>query len=165
MRKVDTDFLRGYVSCVTANEMPDPWIWNFHGEPLTVFHGGYHWFRILPEDANYSPAAIFDDQGRIVLWYIDLIAGQGIDDEGQVYFDDLYLDLIVLPNGEVFVDDRDELEEAFATGDITEEQYKMALMVGEDLQKNLLQDMGALTEYTNRCYALLNDEEPEIIKL
>lgn len=163
LRKVDTVFLQGYVSCVTALEMKTPWVWTFHGVPITAYHEGYHWFRILQTDARYSPAAIFDDKGEIVLWYIDIIAGQGIDDEGQVYFDDLYLDLIVLPNGEIFVDDMDELEQALATGDITEEQFNMAIQVGDDLQKGLLQDMEAFRRYTNQCYAILKDEEPDEI--
>ena len=39
-----------------------------------------------------------------------MIAKQGIDYDGVPYFDDLYLDLVVYPDGTIVVDDMDELE-------------------------------------------------------
>ena len=44
--------------------------------------------------------------------YIDMIDEQGYDEEGVPYFYDLYLDLVVYPNGIVIEDDMDELQEA-----------------------------------------------------
>ena len=38
-----------------------------------------------------------------------MIAEQGSDADGVPYFLDLYLDLVVYPNGEIKVDDMDEL--------------------------------------------------------
>lgn len=52
-----------------------------------------------------------DEENEILLWYIDMIAGQGIDIDDIPYFDDLYLDLIVYPDGSIIEDDRDELEQ------------------------------------------------------
>lgn len=43
--------------------------------------------------------------------------------DGAPYFDDLYLDLVVYPDGTVIVDDMDELEEALLEKGITQEQF------------------------------------------
>mgnify|MGYP003254487372 CR=1 FL=1 len=59
------------------------------------------------------------------LWYIDMIAGQGIDVHNVPYLDDLYL--IVYPDGTIIVDDMDELEEALVKGRITREQFSLAI--------------------------------------
>lgn len=35
------------------------------------------------------------------------------------YFDDLYLDVVLLPSGDMYLLDEDELEEAYANGNIS----------------------------------------------
>lgn len=70
--------------------------------------------------------SMFDDKGEIVEWYIDICKNQGVTDQGVPWFDDLYLDIVVLQNGEVFLLDEDELDEALSRGHITVKDYDMA---------------------------------------
>ena len=58
------------------------------------------------------------------------------------YFIDCYLDLIIYPDGNIIVDDRDELDAALSEGDITEEQYNRALQTADKLQNGLLKNYG-----------------------
>lgn len=81
-----------------------------------------------------------------------MIAAQGIDTDGIPYFDDLYLDLIVFPNGEIKVDDMDELEEALRQGDITQEQFDLAVRTADGLKNSLLGDIDSFKDYTGKCY-------------
>ncbi|SEM83175.1 hypothetical protein SAMN05518847_101916 [Paenibacillus sp. OV219] len=62
---------------------------------------------------------MFDDKNRVVQWYIDICKTQGLTDQQVPWFDDLYLDVVVLPTGEVFLLDEDELEEAVSQGTVT----------------------------------------------
>ena len=87
----------------------------------------------------------------ILVWYIDMIAEQGIDVDGVPYFDDLYLDLVVYPNGMIKVDDMDELEDALSRNDITEEQFNLAISTSNKLKNGLLSDVKAFIDYTLRC--------------
>ena len=87
----------------------------------------------------------------ILVWYIDMIVEQGIDADGIPYFDDLYLDLVVYPDGTIKVDDMDELEDAVSKKDITEEQFELAIATSKKLQKGLLSDIKAFIDYTLRC--------------
>ena len=49
------------------------------------------------------------------------------DSDGVAAYIDKYLDVVFTPQGDVKIDDRDELDEALQTGDITEDQYQSAL--------------------------------------
>lgn len=88
---------------------------------------------------------------EVVVWYIDMIAEQGIDADGIPYFYDLYLDLVIYPDGTVLVDDRDELEEALKEGDISEKQYRLALDTADYLQEGMLRDIAEFKAFTKRC--------------
>ena len=94
-------------------------------------------------------------QEEILLWYIDMIAGQGIDEDGIPYFDDLYLDLVVYPDGTIIVDDMDELVEALEQEDITPEQYQLAIDTAEKLRAGLLQDIISFKKFTMECLEMI----------
>ena len=79
---------------------------------------------------------------NIKVSYIDMIDAQGIDEDSTPYFFDCYLDLIIYPDGNIIVDDRDELDAALSGGDITEEQYNRALQTADKLQSGLLKNYG-----------------------
>lgn len=89
---------------------------------------------------------MLNEDNEILLWYIDMIADRGIDIDGIPYFDDLYLDLVVYPDGTIVEDDRDELEEALFSKDITQEQFELALETSQKVQKGLLSDVSLFAE-------------------
>ena len=94
-----------------------------------------------------------DENGKVLLWYIDMTAKQGIDVDGVPYFDDL--DLVVYPDGTIKVDDMDELEEALSKKDITQEQFNLAIETSHRLQREMLSNIPSFIEYTKRCYEMI----------
>jgi len=96
------------------------------------------------------------------LWYIDMIAAQGVGEDGIPWFDDLYLDLVVFPDGRIHVDDMDELEAALAEGDITKEQFELALRTAEELKTGLLSDMAAFQTYTRKAFRYIRQEKSRV---
>lgn len=84
-----------------------------------------------------------------------MIAAQGIDADGMPYFDDLYLDLVVYPDGTIVIDDMDELEDALTKGDITQEQFHLAIETSHRLQRGILSNIASFTEYTKKCYEII----------
>ena len=85
-----------------------------------------------------------------------MIDTQGYDDDNVPYFYDLYLDLVVYPNGDIIVDDKDELEEALKNGEITKLQYDRALTTLQKLQEGLLSNMIKFQEYVDEMINILN---------
>lgn len=149
----------GYISLLDIKEITGPQYWTVNGERIVVCNTDYKWLCILPRNEHYCITAMINDLGEIILWYIDMIDTQGIDSDQVPYFDDLYLDLVVSPNGVIFEDDRDELEEALAMGDISPQQFHLANATCDKLRNGLLHDIEALKQYTYQCMKLLMNEK------
>lgn len=67
----------------------------------------------------------------------------------------MILDLVVYPNGEIKVDDMDELKEALHQQDISQEQFALAISTASEIKSGLLSDVRSLINYTNKCYEML----------
>ena len=87
---------------------------------------------------------------RVTCWYIDVIERMEEDPDGVWAFLDKYLDVILSPQGDVVVMDRDELDEAYRSGDLTTEQYEAALAEGERIVQELGTDIPATERWTER---------------
>ena len=153
MKRVTEPF-HGYAALLEIHEVTEPQIWQWQGEPLVVCDRGMAWLSLLPERGGLCITAQLQADGSVALWYIDMIAGQGVDQDGVPWFDDLYLDLIVHPDGAMIVDDRDELDHALRQGDITEAQHRQAIETCEMLQKGLKTGTRPLQTLTEQCYRL-----------
>ena len=154
-KQVCTDFFNGYIGLIQIKEVSEIQKWKFNSEEFVVCEQGFKWLSILPRDNFYCITAMMDEKNNIAVWYIDMIASQGIDVDGVPYFDDLYLDLVVYPNGKVMVDDMDELEEALRQGDITQEQFTLAINTAEDLKRGWLSDIDSFRADTMKFYEIM----------
>ena len=71
------------------------------------------------------------------------------------YFYDLYLDLVVYSDGTIIEDDMDELQNALANGDITQQQFDLALNIRDKLKNGLLSDNIAFKNYIQKMYGMV----------
>lgn len=150
-KQVNTDFFNGYIGILEIKEVTEKQIWRFNDEDIIVCDKDLKWLAILPRNDFYCITAMMNSDGDILLWYIDMIDEQGIDADGIPYYDDLYLDLIVYPDGTIKEDDMDELEEALFQGDITEEQFNRAISTSNKLKNGLLSNIDDFVEFTLKC--------------
>lgn len=155
---ISTNFFKGYVGLLEIEEVSEKQIWKFNGGNIVVCDAGRKWLSILPKNDFYCITAMMDENDNILLWYIDMLARQGMDADGIPYFDDLYLDLVVYPDGMVIVDDMDELENALAVKDITQEQFDLAIATADKLKLGLLNDVSNFIKYTLVCKEMLKQE-------
>ena len=111
---------------------------------VRVTGSGMTWLELIPDDTHrvitvkYFPdgthgaerkqyPAPADPRYQPSIWYVDVIEGIEYDEYGIAMFIDKYLDVIFTPEGDVKIDDRDELDKAFSSGELTEAQYEAAL--------------------------------------
>ena len=114
------------------------------GERLQVTGGGMTWLGLVPDGTHRVVTAIYYPDGthdperklypvpasekyRPSVWYIDITEGTGYDEDGVAAFTDKYLDVILFPEGGFKVDDRDELDAAYAAGELSKAQYDAAM--------------------------------------
>ena len=146
-KQVDMPQIRGYLGLLTINAVSEKQIWKYNKNDVVVCDNGYHWLTIMPSDEFYCITVMMDNSYEMKVCYIDMIDTQGYDDDDVPYFYDLYLDLVVYPNGDIIVDDMDELQEALETGEITDFQYERAITTSRKLQSGLLSDIGKFQDY------------------
>ena len=136
-----TDSFEGYVGLLSINKVKEAQCWNYNGERVTVCDDGYKWLTVLPRKELYCITIMMDAEYNVKVSYIDIIDSQGIDEDGVPFFYDIYLDLVVYPDGTIIVDDMDELEQALAKKDISMEQYNKTLDAADKLKSGILRDM------------------------
>lgn len=157
IKLVNNETVQGYIGLIDIKEVSMPQIWKFNGQSIVVCHNGYRWLSILPHNEYYCITAMMNDKNQILLWYIDMIWTQGVDNDSIPYFNDLYLDLVIYPTGEIIEDDMDELKEALQKEDITLEQFNLAINTCENLKTGVLADIELFKEYTYKCLNFIRE--------
>ena len=142
------------------------------------------WLELVPDNASHIITAKYypegshdserknypvtsDEQYQPSVWYVDVIENTEYDDDGVMVYIDKYLDIIFFPEGEISISDMDELEEAYASGDIDKQQYEAALAEGELIQKKYCADILKTEAWCTRIRKLVEEKikngEPELI--
>ncbi|PES96940.1 hypothetical protein CN491_06445 [Bacillus cereus] len=116
----------GMLGILDIKKVREPSYKEYNGKELCIADHGYTWMQYFISGKNFAITAMLDDQEKLVQYYIDVAKEYEIDERGLPYFDDLYLDVVLLPNGEIYVLDEDELEDAYKSGDVTKEEYELA---------------------------------------
>jgi uncharacterized protein len=125
VQRVDSDLFTGYLTLFWIDRVREPLWVPFRNQMICVADTGHCWLQLLPDRQRHVLTAMYDADGRLVQWYVDLVRAHGVDERGIPWYDDLYLDVIALPNGEVEIIDGDELEAALAAGLVTPEEYRL----------------------------------------
>ncbi|WEK55805.1 MAG: DUF402 domain-containing protein [Candidatus Cohnella colombiensis] len=130
---MDEPYFRGFVTLYRIHELKDPLWKEYNGRKMCLADRGYLWLQHFPKGEHYVVTTMFDDKGQVVQWYIDICKTQGLTEQQVPWFDDLYLDIVVLPTGEKMLLDEDELEEALDEGHITQRDSVMAQKTAANL--------------------------------
>lgn len=138
---MDNELFKGWVSInyLTAGESR---FWEYEKSGTVQVSGkGMIWLTLIPDDKSRCIGAYFLPNHRVSVWYVDVIEKIGIDDDGIVYYIDKYLDVVLTPQGDVCIKDRDELDAAYASGELSTFQYENALREGDLIVKELGTDI------------------------
>ena len=127
----------GAVSLLQVSRVTGPSIKFTGGKPYTITDSGYFWFQFAPNGDNIWLTAMFDPDLNLVQYYFDITYRNEIFSDGSACFFDLYLDLVLLPNGERYILDEDELLDAERAGHITPEMTAFAFSRLEKLELEL----------------------------
>jgi predicted RNA-binding protein associated with RNAse of E/G family len=94
---------------------------------LCIADAGHSWLQHFSADEpHHTVTTMFDAQGQIVQWYIDVCKEHGVSEQGIPWLDDLYLDIVIVPSSGPVLLDADELEGALRSGDITQADHDLA---------------------------------------
>jgi uncharacterized protein len=124
--KLSTPAFRGYATLICLDAVREPLIVQTQSGPLRIVDAGYSWLQVFPEGERYTITTMYDADGQVVQWYIDICAQTGVSEAGIPWLDDLYLDIVVTPDRKVELLDADELEDALRSEEISPSAYDLA---------------------------------------
>lgn len=150
-RKLNLGHFKGKLAKIQIREVSKPQFWNYGNQKLKVCDAGMTWLIIAPDEAFYSIMMVLDETGEPIAWYIDIIGGTGADEDGVFYYEDMFLDEVVLSDGQVVEDDLQELKDACTRKVITKEQFDRTIQVSEGLKQWLSRDF---TGFKKSCLSL-----------
>ncbi|MEY8750094.1 DUF402 domain-containing protein [Alkalicoccobacillus gibsonii] len=124
----------GHVTLIEVQEVTEPLVVQYESEKVRIVDSGFVWLQHFPDSGQHVMTTVFNEKGEVVQWYIDICNKIGIT-KGIPWYEDLILDLVVLPTGEIFQLDFDELEDLLQKGNVSFSLYQIA----RDVMNNLLQ--------------------------
>lgn len=130
---VDTEEFKGIVSLYQMDEVKEALWVTYPTARCCIADNGHAWLQQMSTEHNFVLTTMFDAGGQVIQWYIDICLRKGVDAQGVPWFDDLYLDIVVLPSGAFHLKDADELEAALEEGVITKAEYELAWRVANEL--------------------------------
>ena len=101
---------------------------------------------------------MFNNNKEIVQWYFDITKQHGVDNRGIPFFDDLYLDVIVLPSSEILLLDEDELKEALDKKEIIKDDYELAYREARILMYGIALNVKDLSKFSYQYLDYINNQ-------
>ena len=172
--RIDDALFHG-TACLIRLTDGDAYYWSLpKSGRIQVTGGGMTWLELIPDgthrvvtvkyypDDSHDPERraypeAFQTKFRPSVWYVDVIEEIETDPDGILVYVDKYLDVIFTPEGDVKIDDRDELDAAYATGELTREQYEAALAEGERILADYCADIYKTHEWCSAVRRLVED--------
>lgn len=93
---------------------------------LEIVNDGFYWLQLGIRDKNYWITAMYNNKKELIQYYIDITKQNVINNNGNSYFYDLFLDIVILNKGQVLLLDKKELDKALYEKVITKEEYELA---------------------------------------
>jgi len=111
MRRQEPGF-SGHVTLLELTKVREPLITLRGKTPVRVADNRYLWMQHFPTGGHHSLTTMRNEKQEVVQYYFDIVKTINVTRQGMPYCDDLYLDVVLLPDGQLFLLDEDELAEA-----------------------------------------------------
>lgn len=122
-----------------------------------ILDNGYKWLEFYDYNSKIKLTAIYDNNNEIIEWYFDV--ARKIGKENEIPFeDDLYLDVVITPTGEIFLLDEDELIDRYNRLEVNKKDYDMAYDEANNLIKKLKNNKDKLEIFTNKYLEMMIKE-------
>lgn len=109
----------------------------------------YKWLEFYDYSAKNRLTAMYNEKNEIIEWYFDISRKIG-KENGVPYEDDMYLDIVIMPDGNQILLDKDELDKAFQNNEISEVDYNNAIKEAESLMELMKGKQKDLKRFTDK---------------
>lgn len=155
--RIETDYFVGYVCYIKIKNVKEALIVNNGAKNICIKDNNYEWLELYPDNGKYAITIMFDDNDNLLEWYFDISKNIGLEN-GIPYEDDLYLDMIITPEGREIVIDEEELLKAQEIGKITKTDVDSAYKTLELLRKKYVNDFTSLKTFTSELKEIIKNK-------
>ena len=152
IRNFNNSDFTGDIALIKFNKMYKPYI--VENINLYMANDNYKWLEFYDYSKKYRLTAMYNDKSEIIEWYFDIARKIG-KENGMTYEDDLYLDIVVTPKGDIILLDEDELKEAFEKMEITKKEYDEAYQEARKLIEKLKGEKDSLRKFTDKYLRIM----------
>ena len=149
--------LKSYITIKHVIKMKDNCTAFINGRKVTILDKDYAILEYTPTNLNYNVRVFFNDKGKILEYYFDVINKIEIKND-DIYYEDLYLDVIYHTKnangccGYISLSDEKELINAYKNKDINKKQFDMAYNVALKLMDELKNKTNKFVKRKNKDY-------------
>lgn len=155
--RVDTEKFHG-LACLIKLTDGDYYYWDLPiAGKAAVCGEGMTWLQLIPDGKNHLITVKYLADGKISVWYVDITDGYEYASDGVIVYTDMYLDVIFTPEGDLKVDDRDELDAAYCAGELSRDQYESAIAESGDVIREFCADLCATEKFCNEIRAIVEE--------
>ena len=123
---------------------------------VAVAGKGMTWLQLIPDNSQCLITVKYLPNNEVSVWYVDVIEGIEYAEDGVIIYEDKYLDVYFTPQGDVIVDDRDELDAAYSAGELTREQYDSAILECDRIVKELCLNLQGTETFCKEVLGYVN---------
>jgi len=146
IKEINDEDFKGDIYLNHFKKLKQPYILD---NGLCIQDINYKWLEFYDYNSKVRLTAIYNENNEIIEWYFDIARCIG-KEKGIPYEDDLYLDVVLGPNGKIILLDEDELKEAFERHEITKQEYEEAYKIAEDLIRKLKDNQNEVLKFTDK---------------
>ncbi len=164
---LDFPKLKGMAGLFEIREVTAPLIVTLLSKRTIMADRSFNWMQIGPENENWWLTVQFDAEDQPIQYYFDITKDNTICGEESFYFD-LFIDVVLLPDGRIMTLDADELEQAYSEGLVGEDDCRLAVSTAEKIAAALPRERFRLVKFCDKIFTELKNclkddlrEEPE----
>lgn len=120
-----------------------------------VIDNNYKIMTFFPEKGCYCMTVMYDNNSNLLQWYFDITKTNCEYDLEIPYGEDMYLDVVVLPNGDFYTLDEDDLKDALNEGIINKNEFDNAYVSMHNIEQMIKDDFEELKKFTEESFNLL----------
>lgn len=130
-----------------------------NGKSETIIDNGYKILTYFPENESYCCSVMYDRENQILQWYFDILKTNCEYESGVPYGEDMFLDVVVLPNGEYYTLDEEELKIALDNEVITMADFTKAYININKVENIVKYKFNNLYKFTIESFKNLQSKE------
>ena len=159
-KSIEVDGAKAEISLIKFLKITEPLVKRYKNISIKLVEEGFYWLQIGVENKNYWITVMFNDKEEIIQFYFDITKKNYILGNGKSYFYDLYLDVVVMPDGYYYLLDEDELKEALDKNEISKADFNMAYYQAERIEMFIDDHIKRLTDFSYSCFKTLLNARP-----